>query len=69
MSCAVGNTVDNGGRRSTTSPALELTTKVRLDLPPEMSETETIKCYGVNQTHTVTYEYNAAGNRTPALVP
>ena len=33
------------------------------------SETETIKSYGLNQTHTVTYEYDADGNRSRFVYP
>jgi YD repeat-containing protein len=33
------------------------------------SETETIKSYGLNQTHTVTYGYDADGNRSGLVYP
>ena len=33
------------------------------------SETETIKSYGLNQTHTLTYEYDADGNRSRLVYP
>ena len=33
------------------------------------SETETIKSYGLNQTHTVTYNYDADGNRSRLVYP
>ena len=38
MSCARGSSGPSGGLRSTISPASLLSTKVRFDLPPEMSE-------------------------------
>ncbi|HZE57539.1 MAG TPA: RHS repeat-associated core domain-containing protein [Chthoniobacterales bacterium] len=33
------------------------------------SETETIKSYGLNQSHTMTYEYDADGNRSRMVYP